>query len=134
MSESKPTHVVDHPKLYLAVGGKLAHVPKGTPVVLTAKQAEKLGNKVVSIKEQQAVNLAALEAEAQKANDAVKKAKGQKTDAELKAEKVAAADADLKAKQEALTKAKDAGVKGAGLKKLEDEVQAAADALVEVSA
>lgn len=133
MSNEKPTHVVVHPKLYMAPGGKLEHVPAGTELVLTDEKAKQLGSKVASIKEKKTLDLKALEAEAKKANDAVKKAKGEKTEAELKAEKVAALDADLKAKQEALTKGKDAGKTGAELKKLEDAVQAAADALVEAS-
>lgn len=49
MANKKATHTVVHPKLYLAVEGKLQHVPQGTGISLTAGQAEKAGNKVISI-------------------------------------------------------------------------------------
>lgn len=46
-TENKVDRVVDHKKLYLAVGGKLQHVPKGTKVTITESQAAKLGSKLV---------------------------------------------------------------------------------------
>ena len=45
----KPTHVVEHGKLYMAVNGKLQHVAKGTQLVLSADQANGLGARVALI-------------------------------------------------------------------------------------
>ena len=45
----KPTHVVEHGKLYMAVNGKLQHVAKGTQLVLSDDQARGLGAKVALI-------------------------------------------------------------------------------------
>lgn len=44
--------VVVHPKLYMAVEGKLQLVPVGTELTLTTEQAERLGKKVVDPAEQ----------------------------------------------------------------------------------
>jgi len=53
----KPTHVVDHKKLYLAVAGKLQHIPQGTEIVLAEAAAERLGKKVRKIGEKNAIDL-----------------------------------------------------------------------------
>lgn len=42
----RSTHVVIHPKLYMAVEGKLQHVKKGSELILSDKVAKKLGSKV----------------------------------------------------------------------------------------
>ena len=47
MAEKKVKRIVNHPKLYLAVGGKLQHVPKGTVLTIVQSQAKKLGAKLV---------------------------------------------------------------------------------------
>ena len=49
MAKSAPTHRVVHPKLYLAVAGKLQKVKVGTPLALTDEEAEKYGAKVEKI-------------------------------------------------------------------------------------
>ncbi len=56
---SKSTHVVVHPKQYLAVKGKLQHVPKGTEVTLAAKHGESLAKRgrVMVIGQKTAVDL-----------------------------------------------------------------------------
>jgi hypothetical protein len=36
----KATHVITHRKQYMAVGGKLQHVPAGTEVAFNAKQGD----------------------------------------------------------------------------------------------
>lgn len=41
------THIVTHKRLY--TGPNLKHVPPGTRLELTAKQAKKMGNKVMAI-------------------------------------------------------------------------------------
>lgn len=46
---SKATHEVVHKRFYLAVKGKMQHMPVGTPLTLTAKQAEKMGARVKPI-------------------------------------------------------------------------------------
>jgi len=38
--------VVDHPKLYMVVGGKMQHVKPGTEVTVSEEQAKKLGEKL----------------------------------------------------------------------------------------
>ena len=55
----KATHVIQHRKQYLSVGGKLQHVPKGTEVALDAKQGARLAKRgrVLVIGEQKAVDL-----------------------------------------------------------------------------
>lgn len=55
----KATHVVNHRRLYLAVGGQLQHVPAGTEVAMSNEQAKRLGGKVAKIGEQKAVDLTA---------------------------------------------------------------------------
>ena len=59
MADKKPTHVVTHDSLYLAVGGKLQEVPNGTQVYLTAAQAKPLAEKgrVTTIKERAALEI-----------------------------------------------------------------------------
>ena len=54
---SKKNYIVDHPRTYLAVDGKLQHVPKGTPLTLTDDQAKGLGKRVVPAGQEQAVDL-----------------------------------------------------------------------------
>ena len=49
MSEENATHTVAHPKLFLSVGGKLQHVPKGSSVSLSDAVAKGLGGKVFKI-------------------------------------------------------------------------------------
>ena len=44
-----PTHLVKHKRLYLAVGGKLKHVEKGSTLTLSSKQAKGLGQRVEEI-------------------------------------------------------------------------------------
>ena len=53
----RPTHVVAHKKLYMAVEGKLQHMKQGTELVLSDKVAEKLGKKVRVMGEEDAVDL-----------------------------------------------------------------------------
>lgn len=48
-ASKKPTHVVGHRRLYLAVKGKMEHVAKGTQLALTEDQAKGLGRKVSSL-------------------------------------------------------------------------------------
>lgn len=57
----KATHVIVHPKQYMAVGGKLQHVPKGTEVAIEAKQGERMvkRGRVMVIGVQKAVDLTA---------------------------------------------------------------------------
>lgn len=47
MAEKKVKRIVAHPKLYLAVGGKLQHVKKGTELVITKSQAKTMGGKLL---------------------------------------------------------------------------------------
>lgn len=44
--------IVVHPKLYMAVEGKLQHVKVGTELKLSASQAERLGAKLIDPAEQ----------------------------------------------------------------------------------
>lgn len=53
----RPTHVVTHKNLYLAVKGKLQKQEIGTQLTLSDKQAEKMGAKVASIKEAKTLDL-----------------------------------------------------------------------------
>ena len=55
----KATHVVAHPKLFMAVDGKLQHVPKGTEITLTSTQAKGLVAKgrVLVVGEKKSVDL-----------------------------------------------------------------------------
>lgn len=53
----RPTHVVVHPKLYMAPNGKLEHIKAGTELVLDKKIAEKLGDKVKAIGEEKAIDM-----------------------------------------------------------------------------
>lgn len=57
MANKKPTHVVVHKKLYLGVGGKLQHVKVGAQLTLSEEQAERLGKKVMSIKEAKTIDM-----------------------------------------------------------------------------
>ena len=57
MANKKPTHVVVHKKLYLAVGGKLQQVKVGTQLTLSEEQANRLGKKVMSIKESKTIDM-----------------------------------------------------------------------------
>ena len=59
----RPTHVVEHGRLYIAVDGKIQHVEKGTQLTLNEKQAKGLGPRVRSLKD---VGSLDLEAEALK--------------------------------------------------------------------
>ena len=43
---AKLKRIVAHPKLYLAVGGVLHLVPKGTEITVTEEQAKRLGKKL----------------------------------------------------------------------------------------
>ena len=56
---AKATHTVVHRKQYLAVGGKLQHVPAGTEVTLTEAQAKSLEAKgrVLKVGQKVAVDL-----------------------------------------------------------------------------
>lgn len=78
MSDKKATHIVTHESQYLAVGGKLQHVPKGTEVYLTKDQAEALEAKgrVIKIKEAQALEIKAAEAQVKEAKTTLDKLKG----------------------------------------------------------
>ena len=50
MAEAKKsTHVVRHRRLYLSAGGKLTHIPQGSELALSAKQAKGLGRRVAKI-------------------------------------------------------------------------------------
>ena len=53
----RPTHVVAHKRLYLAVEGKLEHFPEGRQLTLTTKQAEKMGKRVTSLKSEGTTDL-----------------------------------------------------------------------------
>jgi len=53
----RPTHVVTHKKLYLMSDGKLQHMAEGTELVLDAKVAKSLGNKVKKLGEGKTVDL-----------------------------------------------------------------------------
>lgn len=44
-ASKKPTHVVTHDGLYLAIGGPLKLYPRGTTLTLTGKQGEKMVEK-----------------------------------------------------------------------------------------
>lgn len=67
----RPTHVVEHKRLFLAVKGKLEHVEKGTQLTLTEKQASGLGPRVRSLKDAPLLDL-----EAQAAAEAAAKNAG----------------------------------------------------------
>lgn len=47
---------VTHPKLYMAVNGKLQHVEKGTELVLSEEQAKRLSSKVQVVKQAKKVD------------------------------------------------------------------------------
>lgn len=51
------THTVDHKRLYLAVDGKMTHIPMGSPLTLTDKQAKKMGTRVKSVSEVEVTDL-----------------------------------------------------------------------------
>lgn len=51
------THKVVHAKLYLSVGGKLEHIPKGSTLELTDATAKGLGAKVEPIGKSKSVKL-----------------------------------------------------------------------------
>ena len=53
----RPTHVVAHKRLYLAVEGKLQHFPEGRQLTLTVKQAQKMGKRVNSLKSEGTTDL-----------------------------------------------------------------------------
>ena len=53
----RPTHVVKHERLYLAVDGKLQHFPEGKQLVLNAKQAAKASKHVVPLKSAGTIDL-----------------------------------------------------------------------------
>ena len=53
----RPTHVVAHKRLYLAVEGKLEHFPEGRQLTLTDKQAKKMGKRVASLKSEGTTDL-----------------------------------------------------------------------------
>ena len=55
----KPTHVVDHRRLYMAVDGKLQHVTPGTQLVLNKKQADALGERIHAISDEVVIDPAA---------------------------------------------------------------------------
>jgi len=57
----RPTHVVVHGRLYLAVKGKLEHIKKGTQLTLTEKQAEGLGKRARSLKDDATLDLEPVE-------------------------------------------------------------------------
>ena len=118
---SKPTHIVKHPKLHMMAGGKLRHVPAGTPVILSEAVAKGLGKKVQSIKEVEALKIG--EAEGKEASKAALK----KT-AELK--KLGEAVEQAVA---AVEEAKKAGKSDADITKLKKIADDAADALVKAS-
>lgn len=82
MANKKATHTVVHPKLYLAVEGKLQHVPAGTGISLTTGQAKKAGNKVVSISASKTVEIST---DAKAEAEAKAKAEAEKAEAEAKA-------------------------------------------------
>lgn len=42
----RPTHIVVHKRLYMAVQGKMEHIPEGRQLTLTEKQAKGLGRRV----------------------------------------------------------------------------------------
>lgn len=54
---TKATHIVKHNRLYLAVEGKLTHVPQGSPLTLTAEKAKKMGNRVTSVSDVETLDL-----------------------------------------------------------------------------
>ncbi len=55
----KATHVVTHRKQYMAVGGKLQHVPKGTEVAMSVEQGKRMvkRGRAMVIGEKKAVDL-----------------------------------------------------------------------------
>jgi hypothetical protein len=57
----KATHVMVHPKQYMAVGGTLQHVPKGTEVAMSVEQGKRMvkRGRALVIGEQKAVDLTA---------------------------------------------------------------------------
>ena len=63
MANKKATHTVVHPKLYLAVEGKLQHIPKGTDIYLNKQSEKSLGKKVVLIGSSKTVEVGKTEAE-----------------------------------------------------------------------
>ena len=69
------THVVIHPSLYLAVGGKLQHIKVGTEITLSKKQGELMvnGKKVTPISESGTANVGAVEVTAAQFAEAVAK-------------------------------------------------------------
>lgn len=56
---AKATHVVVHRKLFMRVNSELQHVPKGTELTLTSKQADRLeaAGKVAKIGDKKSVDL-----------------------------------------------------------------------------
>lgn len=54
---SKKKYQVVHPRTYLAVDGKLQHVPKGTELELNKKQADGLGARVAPVGQAEAIDL-----------------------------------------------------------------------------
>ena len=48
MADKKFDYVVQHSKLYFAVDGRLKHVPAGTEISMTKKQAKRLRGKIVA--------------------------------------------------------------------------------------
>lgn len=76
--------IVVHPKLYLAVEGKLQRVPPGTEITITKEQCERFGSKVADPSKQKKLkdgkvtegggsDLEAAQAETVKAYDALTK-------------------------------------------------------------
>ena len=57
MNDKKPTHIVNHDSLYLSIGGKLQHVPRGTQVALNREQEKSVKRFVTAIKETKAVEV-----------------------------------------------------------------------------
>ena len=60
----KATHTVVNRKLYMFVAGKTQHIPAGTEITLTGKQAEKLRDKVKRIGEKKTVDATPAESKA----------------------------------------------------------------------
>ena len=55
----KATHVITHRKQYMAVGGKLQHVPEGTEVALSVEQGNRMvkRGRVLAIGQKKSVDL-----------------------------------------------------------------------------
>lgn len=53
----RPTHIVNHGRLYLSVNGKLEHIKKGSQLTLTEKQAKGLGVRVTSLSGKPSIEL-----------------------------------------------------------------------------